>query len=83
MNIHEPQHPRVIPLKPKNDSLEIQPIIASVLQSEKESRELLRSLLLDQRSTFMKELELSRLTAAAAVEANNIASSESKNQERR
>ena len=79
MNIREPQHPRVVDLKPKKESGELQPIIASVLQSEKESRDLLRLLLLDQRNDFMKELELSRLTAAAA----NTASSESKNQETR
>lgn len=57
MGMREPQHPRVIALNNDNkkDS-DIQPIIESVLQNEKESREFLRVLLEDQRSTFMKGL---------------------------
>ena len=80
MNIREPQNPRLVDMSNKKDSLEIQPIIASVLQSEKESRELLRVLLVEQRTTFMKELELSRLASVAAA---TNAASESKNLQKR
>ena len=79
MNIREPQNPRLVDMSNKKDSLEIQPIIASVLQSEKESRELLRVLLVEQRTTFMKELELSRLASVAAANA----ASESQNIQKR
>ena len=67
MNIREPQHPKVSELRnPKRESSEIQPIVASVLQSEKESRAHLRDLLEDQRIAFMKELELNRIASHAA-----------------
>lgn len=71
MNLREPQHPRIVDLKSgRKDASDIQPIVASVLQSEKESREHLRVLLEDQRIAFMKELELNRIasmTASAAA----------------
>jgi Iguana/Dzip1-like DAZ-interacting protein N-terminal len=76
MNIREPQHPRVVDLKRK-DSSDIQPIVASVLQSEKESREHLRVLLEDQRIAFMKELELSRLASITASAAASSAAAKS------
>ena len=68
MNLREPQNSRVIDLKAdKKDSSEIQPIVASVLQSEKDSREHLRVLLEDQRKAFMKELELNRTAASSSA----------------
>lgn len=61
IGIRQPENPKVVDLSTKNKtSLEIQPIIASVLQNEKESRDLIRVLLEDQRNAFMKELELNR-----------------------
>ena len=66
MNLREPQNSRVIDLN-KKDLSEIQPIVASVLQSEKESREHLRVLLEDQRKAFMKELELNRPAASSSA----------------
>ena len=72
MNIRQPQHPKVVDLnRNKNESLEIHPIIESVLQGEKESRELLRTLLIDQRTDFMKELEITRMASMAAAEAKS------------
>ena len=49
------------------DVAELQPILDSVLKHEKESREMLRTLLEEQRSTFMKELELNHAAIASVV----------------
>lgn len=68
MNLREPQNSRVIDLNAdKKDSSEIQPIVASVLQSEKESREHLRAILEDQRKAFMKELEMNRTGGSSSA----------------
>ena len=58
------------------NAMEMQPIIESILNHEKESRELMRSLLEDQRSTFMKELEFN--FSANYTPGNDRSSSESK-----
>jgi hypothetical protein len=69
MGIRDPQHPKVINLrKNEKDTSDIQPILASVLQHEKESREFLKTLLDDQRINFMKELELNRQTVVTVQE---------------
>ena len=82
VGVLQPQPPRTVletltTDNKKNKGMDVvglQPILDSVLKHEKESREMLRILLEEQRNTFMKELELSH-AAVSAVAASSSSSS--------
>ena len=73
VGVLQPQPPRAVleafvgaeDKKKGIDASELQSIMDSVLRHEKESREMLRMLLEDQRNSFMKELELSHAAIVA------------------
>ena len=60
----------------------LQSILDSVLKHEKESREMLRILLEEQRNTFMKELELSHAAVSAVATSSSSSSSGRKGKEK-
>lgn len=64
------------------DVVGLQPILDSVLKHEKESREMLRILLEEQRNTFMKELELSHAAVSAVAASSSSSSSGRKSKEK-